>query len=381
MKRVTSLLTSLLMIGTMLMVSCHGTPDEEPQVEPTDPKTEVPDGVLRIFADKQTIAADGSDDVTFTVMYGKEDVSSARTLQLIRNNAGKETYMGYGINTFTTLAPGEYVFSAKYYHAGEVFSDNNVTIVAESTVSDGEQKNYAQKCLGLQFTSIGCVNCPTLSESIKTIEENMPGKMIPVSFHRDFKVNDPMAIPMADAYYKRVRMDGLPVFNLNLIVDYKYTTTSSYSIMAEMLNTLPTEYPATCGVAIESSMEVGGSSTVDVKVKVTSNTPSAYRYQIFLVEDGIMDAQEGHSGYYEHNNVLRATSSESIYGDRFNDGMPLQVGVEAFASRTLTIPAGCNVENMRIVVAMFVSYDGGNTYVVNNCAECDMGHSVDYEIN
>jgi hypothetical protein len=35
---------------------------------------------------------------------------------------------------------------------------------------------------------------------------------------------------------------------------------------------------------------------------------------------------------------------------------------------------------MRVVVAAFVSYDGGQSYVVNNCAECPVGDSVDYDI-
>jgi hypothetical protein len=43
----------------------------------------VPEGVLRIFADKTEISADGNDEVTFTVMFGSEDVSNAKTLQLI----------------------------------------------------------------------------------------------------------------------------------------------------------------------------------------------------------------------------------------------------------------------------------------------------------
>ena len=43
---------------------------------PADTDVEVvPDGVLKIFADKTDIAADGSDCVTFSVMFGSEDVS------------------------------------------------------------------------------------------------------------------------------------------------------------------------------------------------------------------------------------------------------------------------------------------------------------------
>lgn len=367
--------------ATLLFGSCHGTPDD-PIDEPTDPKTEVPDGVLRIFADKTTITANGSDVVTFTAMLGKEDVSTAKTFQLFRTSLGKETPMPYGVNSFSTVVPGEYTFRAEYYRAGRYYSDNEVLVVAESSGVVGEQKDYAQNVLGFQFTSVGCVNCPTLSANIKVIEEEMPGVMIPVSFHRDFNMTDPMTHPMTDAYYKKIKRDGLPQFNANLIIEDRYITVSSYSDMVEMINSVSTEYPATCGVAIESSLEpnYSGMHQLDVNVKVTSNTESAYRYQVFLVEDGIEEYQEGAGGDYKHNNVVRVCLSDSVYGNVLNEGAPFQTGVEVSKTSTLTIPETCKVDNMRVVVAVFCSYDGGSTFIVNNCAQCPVGESVDYEL-
>lgn len=369
-------------VGTLLLGSCHGQADE-PIEEPTDPKTEVPDGVLRIFADKGEIAADGSDLVTFTVMFGKEDVSEAKTLQLVRTYEGKDTYMPYSVNTFSSVVPATYTFRAEYYYSGKHYTDNSVVVTVRPVSEGGGQtKNFVQKILGLQFTSTGCVNCPTLSTNLKAIQGQMPGKLSVVSFHQNFNNIDEMTHPMTAAYYKQIKRQGLPQFNANLIINDEYITISSYGEILDILAKVEQEYPATCGVAVMTSpVEGGASDQMKVEVKVTSNTPSAYRYQIFLVEDKIMDVQEGHSGYYEHNNVLRATSSENIYGDRLNEGVPLQVGVEVSAERVMTIPEGCKMENMRVIVAAFVSYDGGSTYVVNNCAECKAGEGVDYEIN
>ena len=207
-----------------------------------------------------------------------------------------------------------------------------------------------------------------------------------MSFHQDFNgYQDVMTHPMTNAYYKLLGRQGLPQFCANLIVEDEYIAVNEYDKMLAILDRVESEYPATCGVAIESSMVVGGESRVKVKVRVTSNTPSQYRYQIFLVEDGIEEFQAGIQGTeaseYVHNNVVRVVSSDTVYGSNLNEGIKFQEGVEVTAERTLDIPVGCNLDNMRVVVAALVSYDGGNSFVVNNCAECPLGQSVDYAIN
>lgn len=383
MKKITRYITiALAMIGAAIFVSCHGQPDEpaEPIIDPTDPTQNVPEGVLRIFADKTSITADGSDVVTFTVMFGSEDVSNARTLQLTRTIDGNEKLMNYGVNTFSTTIPGTYTFKAEFYRAGQYYSDNEVEVVAVSGVADGETREWIQKILGFQFTSVGCSSCPDLAASLKSVQANFPDRVIPVAFHRDFGKSDPMTIPMSDSYYKCINRQGLPQFNANLIISDEYTTVSEYTAIVDILDRVEMNYPATCGVAIESSMVVGGDRAVKVKVKVTSNTPSQYRYQIFLVEDGVESSilQDGAGSDYIHNNVVRATWSDKTYGELLNEGANLQVGVETTVERTMQIPIGCNLDNMRIVAAAMVSYDGGNSYVVNNCAECPLGGSVDY---
>lgn len=367
--------------ATLLMGSCHGQSDEEIP-EPTDPKTEVPEGTLRIFADKREIAADGNDLVTFTVMFGQEDVSEAKTLQLIRTYEGKDTYMPYGVNTFSSVVAATYTFRAEYYFAGKYETDNFVAVTVNPASAGGQTESYAQNILGFQYTSTGCVNCPTLSTNLKAIQAAQPGKLSVVSLHQNFNNIDEMTHPMTAAYYKQIKRQGLPQFNANQIINDDYITVSGYGEILDILSLVEQEYPATCGVAIQSSEIVGGTpNKVKVKVGVTSNTPAVHRFQIFFVEDKVMDVQEGHSGMYEHNNVLRATSSDNVYGDALNEGVPVQVGVEVSAERSVTIPEGCNVENMRIIVAALVSYDGGSTYVVNNSAECKLGQSVDYELN
>ncbi len=362
----------LMVVGSMGLSSCHGQSDE----------IEVPEGVLRIFADKTSIAADGTDLVTFKVMLGSEDVSTQRTLQLVRN--GK--LGNYGVNTFSTSVAGLYTFTAEYYYDGtRYYTDNSVQVEARAMTADGEKKGYVQQILGFQFTSIGCTSCPFLASSLKQVQEKFPNRLNVVSFHQDFNYADEMTHPMTETYYKqicRTGVSGLPQFNANLIIDKEYITVSQYDQIVSILDRVEENYPATCGVAIESEYD-SASRKVTVKTKITSNTPSKYRYQIFLVEDNFQSYQYGVEGPdaadYKHNNVVRVvSSSDNCFGANFNDGMSMQVGVESVATNTLDIPRGYDVENMRVVVAAFSSYDGGGSFVVNNSAQCPVGGSVDY---
>jgi hypothetical protein len=254
--------------------------------------------------------------------------------------------------------------------------------------ADGEKKGYVQQILGFQFTSIGCTSCPFLASSLKQVQANFPNRVNVVSFHQNFNYADEMTHPMTETYYKqicRTGVSGLPQFNANLIIDKEYITVSHYDHIVSILDRVEENYPATCGVAIESEYD-DASRKVTIKTKITSNTPSKYRYQIFLVEDNFQSYQYGIEGTeateYMHNNVVRVvSSSDNCFGANFNDGMSMQVGVESVAINTLDIPRasrGYDVENMRVVVAAFSSYDGGGSFVVNNSAQCPVGGSVDY---
>ena len=104
MKSVRNILAALSFIA---LAACSGTVDPDSGTETKDPMKEVPEGVLRIFADKTEISADGNEEVTFTVMFGSEDVSNAKTLQLVRSFNGEEKYMAYGVNKYSTVTAGE----------------------------------------------------------------------------------------------------------------------------------------------------------------------------------------------------------------------------------------------------------------------------------
>ncbi|MBR5300867.1 MAG: Omp28-related outer membrane protein [Bacteroidales bacterium] len=363
-------------ISFIALAACSGTVDPDSGTETKDPMKEVPEGVLRIFADKTEISADGNDEVTFTVMFGSEDVSNAKTLQLVRSFNGEEKYMAYGVNKYSTVTAGEYTFSAKYYYGGNHFTDNSVVVNAKQFFT-GEEKSYERRYLGTLFTSTGCNSCPLAAKGLQKLQEAHPDEIILAAFHADMTVADPMTI--AETYEFQSALggfQGLPAFFWNMRED-SYT---GGSVFTESFAQEQEAYDTFSGVAITTSYDES-SSALDISLGITSNMPATFRYMVILVEDDIPAAgeyeQNGQGADYIHYNVVRDVLTGAS-GEKINDNLPLTVGVEAKASRSVTLSKSWNAENMRVIVAAMTSEDGGYNWTVNNVNECKVGESVSY---
>ena len=361
------ILAVALLLATTF-AACSGSSDED---VPGDG-----DGILRITADRTEISANGADKVVFTVRLGNRDVSKESTMTLLLvTDEGAVRYSG-GVNVFSTTKAGTYVFKARFYEGEEIVSENSVTITAKAAAAS----KYYHKLLGMQFTSVGCQNCPMLSEALKVLKDEYPERMALVSFHRDFGgYTDPMGIAATDTYRKNVfgNFQGLPRFFFNMR-EGEREIISQKDLIVEEMNSQLRNYPVTCGVAIASTYDATDRK-VGIKALITSDVTNSYRCLIFLVEDNISAFQMNGGDRYLHNNVVRALVSGSINGEKFSSD--ITAGVEMKMERSYTLDTSWNADNMRVVVAMLTTLDGGNSYTVNNVNECRLGESVDYLYN
>ena len=352
-------------LTVLAVAACSGTVDPDAGAS-GNPMEEVPEGVLRIFADKTEVLADGNEEVTFTVMFGKEDVSTAQTLVLIRKYGGEEK-RSKASNKFSTVTAGTYEFTAEYYYGGRFYTDNSVKVEAKPYFF-GDAKAYRQRVLGVYFTSTGCTSCPSATRGIKTLQSAHPGDISVVAFHSHMGVvSDPMVIAETGLFNAVLGgFEGLPRLFWNMrqgthLIGPDFTESYNEEIAA---------YEPHCGVSVSTDQN-------RINIGITSNVPAIYRYLVFVVEDGIVADQTGDPDYV-HDNVVRAVLT-SEKGDKINDNLPLTVGVEAKATETLEISPAWNKDNIRVIVAATTSTDGGYTFVVNNVAECRLGESVDYQ--
>ena len=341
-----------------------------------DPMTQVPEGVLRIFADKTEISADGNDAVTFTVMFGSEDVSNAKTLQLIREYDGEQKYMSYSVNKFSTVTAGKYKFSAKYYYGGNNITDNSVEIVAKAHFT-GEEKSYKRRYFGTLFTSTGCNSCPLAANGLKKLQSENPGLISIAAFHADMTVPDPMTI--AETYELQSALGGftgLPAFFWNMR-ESSYTGGNAFM---ESFAKEQAAYTTYSGVSV-NTLKGTDDLTWEIQIGVTSNMPAIFRNMLILVEDNIPAIgeyeQNGQNSSYVHYNVVRKVLT-SVSGDKMNDNLPLTVGVEAKVVKSVTLDPSWNRDNLRVIAAAMTSEDGGNTWTVNNVNECRLGESASY---
>lgn len=375
MKYIVKLLLPVLML--LPFYACSGNLDDEGDAA----EYGVPEGVLRIFADKTEIAADGVEKVTFTVVYGSSDVSDMSGMVISHERGGVVTVLPEGKHEFTSTLPGEYVFTATYDYGGKKHTDNSVKVTVRSSGSQ-ISSGYRQKMIAMQFTSVGCVNCPILAEALKNVQKNYPDMIIPVAFHLDYDVEDPMTLSMNSRFYSRLSDKddhslGLPMFAFNFrkssqpIINEYAKIVSEMELQAEL-------YPPVCGVAVETSYDEG-SGKVQIDAKFRSDVAMDARYHIFLLEDGYEYYQAGFDGdEYVHDNVLRYISSDNVLGSKIEQGKVLEPGREYVVSKSVKLDGSWNASKMRVVVAMLCSYDGGETYCSNNANECSIGESADY---
>lgn len=375
MKSIVKFLLPVLML--LPFYACSGNLDDEGDAS----EYGVPEGVLRIFADKTEIAADGHEKVVFTVVYGSSDVSDMSGMVISHERGGVVTVLPEGKHEFTSTVPGEYVFTATYDYGGKKHTDNSVKVTVRSSGSQ-ISSGYRQKMIAMQFTSVGCVNCPILAEALKNVQKNYPDMIIPVAFHLDYDVEDPMTLSMNSRFYSRLSDKddhslGLPMFAFNFrkssqpIINEYAKIVSEMELQAEL-------YPPVCGVAVETSYDEG-SGKVQIDAKFRSDVAMDARYHIFLLEDGYEYYQAGFDGdEYIHDNVLRYISSDNVLGSKIEQGKVLEPGREYVVSKSVKLDGSWNASKMRVVVAMLCSYDGGETYCSNNANECSIGESADY---
>ena len=258
-------------------------------------------------------------------------------------------------------------------------NDDNKVVQGEKITSV-----YQQKMVAMQFTSVGCVYCPTLATAIKSVQDKQPGKIIPVAFHLNYGDADPMALSDCEKFYKRVAFEdeqaiSLPMLALNFRKGSQKIVSQEEKILSEIAYQAE-EYSASSGVAISTSYD-NASRKLEVTAKFISEVTQSAKYHIILVEDGISYKQTGaETADYTHNNVFRYISSDNLKGADLNLGAPLTPGMEYQVTKTITLGKDWNPDNMRVVAVMLTPDDAaGKNFGCNNANECAVGKSVDYQ--
>lgn len=350
------------------LAGCSGSDEPDPVVN---------DGKLTLNADKTSIAATGADKVTFQVMLGNTDVTKSASIYLVERD-GTTVREKQSSAVFGSRDAGSFVFEAQYTHDGVKMTSERVEITV--TPSDLKEVFY-RKIFAQYFTSVGCHNCPNMYTALKNLDQAYKDRLVIGAFHTNYQsITDPMFLEITAKYMiEIVFQSGLPGCFLDLRPDTNCYSVTPVQTTMEHIDRVLKDYPATCGVKIDSKYDES-KGQVRVTFTVKASLTNEYRILPFLVEDKIIAGQDTSGTWdnnYEHNNAVRLSLSSQLVGDRLNT---IEKDAEATKSYTFNIQEGWNPENLRIVVCVLDTTDGVN-FCGNNSATCGINESIDYAYN
>ncbi|MEG1611242.1 MAG: Omp28-related outer membrane protein [Alistipes sp.] len=340
------------------MFSACSSSNDEPT--PTPPV----DGLV-LKASKATLTANGTDKVTFTVT--KAQATVAAEIYLIAVDGVKQDTK-LTSNEFSSSKNGVYTFEAR--HEGLVSNKENITAKGESVKNE---KYYRNVCI-MKTTDITCSFCPQATRNLNDLANRIyPDRLIQMAFHSEGH-DDPMEVPEATTLNRTFGFTGNPSAVTDLREDSKVTGPEVAGLTREAVGKSLSEFPATCGIRINSSVSGG---KINITAGVTSNTGGSYRVAVYVLESNIRHRQYDGGLWnetFKHDHVVRKMLSKNIYGDTLG---ALAADQEKTKEYSIALAEGWVLDNLNVVVYVVDEHE-----VINNVAECPANNgSIAYRLN
>lgn len=334
---------------------------------------------VTLTVDKQTVKS--GQQVTFTVIYEGEDVTSSSTIHANYTNEKVD-------NPYTPTESGDLSFYAKYNGIkSKLCSVVVIPHYAPEIPEDSHPESFSfnQRMLIVDHTGLGCAYCPGVKQAIHDTQEKAEYKdKFNVVYAYTFSSNEICYSSAARSlwnYYVGVcssgdKLTGYPSFTTNYCFNY----TGKYNL-EQRIDDLWEENPA---ASIAYAAEIVDDKIV-VSASIKSSVSQNYKLSLWVLEDDIYAKQTNASAEWmnTHSNVMRdaptGVSNSDISGIDFGY-------VEAGTSlgRVMEFDLFCanawkreNLKLIAIISAPSDKYDG--KYEVVTTAICEFGSSAGYD--
>ena len=351
---------------------------------------------LTVFVDQEgasnevTLTVDKSvvksgDEVTFTVIYEGEDVTSASTIHANYTNEQIS-------NPYTTSDSGDQSFYAKYNGIKSKLCSVTVTPdYAPEFPVDTQVDSYSfnQRVLLVDHTGLGCGYCPYMKEAIKSASENANYKdKFNVVYSYSYSSSESCYTSTSKTlfnYYQNIcststigmYLTGYPSTTFN----YQHNTAGNYNMVQSQINEVWDENPS-ASVALAAKIV---DDRIVISASVKSSKTQNIKLSLWVLEDDIYATQSNAtaSWMHTHHNVLRdaptKVSATDISGVDFgyvqaNTTLSRVMEFDLFAASSWKKE---NFKLIAIISAPSEKYD--NKYEVVNTAICDFGSSVGFD--
>ena len=243
----------------------------------------------------------------------------------------------------------------------------------EAEIGDSwKTSEFEHKSLFMMFTADWCGDCPNMTTSIALAQENMPGKIEALNIHGSGN----LACTASKSICSYYEISGLPsgLVDGRTSID-NYSSTYAASLIEDAVNDTESRYDTYTGASWTSTVS---DNALYLNIVTYIKKAGSYKVTALLVEDNIVGYQEdnknGSSNSYIHNGVVRDAFSDAL-GESFNISSANQI--KRF-NYSVTIPSGCNKNNLKIVV--YVQRSDSGSYYVDNVASSKVGVKKDLAI-
>lgn len=307
-------------------------------------------GALRLLATPQSVKA--GQEVTFTVTEDGADVTSAADILNLTEQGQKVSAK------WSTEKPGTYQFAAVY----NGHTSPTVSVTVSSGIQTGE---YKRRVLAIDFTGTSCSACPTMTRMLDSYVSSNPDRLVVIAAHVNVPSPDPLAIPDGE---RLATVAGCAGSAPNVWVDYREVSSSSLTTFRAKVERSLNEYPALCGIALESSV-AGQKVTVKSSIRFIEN--GNFKICAALLEDEV-NVPGSVENVYQH--VLRNFAT-SPTGD---DLGACVAGQETNKEFEFTLDGSWNAANCRVAVYVLAEAENKH-YYVNNIRECAIDGKADFD--
>lgn len=341
--------------------------------------------VYTISVDKNVIEADGRDMAVFTITDADGNVMTTEA------NMGKIYFknVATGFNLkkystgFTSVSNGEYEFVGMCMG---VKTSNTVKI----TVQNRRTYELYHRNVGLfKCTSVWCSACPGLSATLHALDEDTAAHSVVLSCHGKFNgKEDPFALNIFSPDLGNMMLSafggsGWPT----LIYDLDRAETGagvSRSELADNVMSRRLDYPATCGIKVNSSAIDGDALKVSASMKTSAG--GYYDLTCAVVEDGCQYYASGSFSVDEKgvfDDVLVAAQANFMTYSA-ESGKEFQEGEELTREFTFDL-GGIELPSDRLermsVVAFAHRRLNGNGSIMDNIVSVPFGQRSEYILN
>lgn len=358
--------------------ACSGTIDPEADNGgDTDKEVVIPDEYKDKYAepftlsvDKDEVEADGKDVVTFTLKdaYDRDILSDKRALQSVNIYAEEGIRVARMTTDARFIADGSFSFTATYQGRP---SENTVTVKA---VNRAMYEKYHKNVAIYKATATWCGPCAYMTRALEDMNDDAKNHSVELCWH----YQDDLAILSPGSQYDCGTVmvsyfggSGVPTVVLDL---QEMVIEKSASTLENAIWQLRADYPATCGIKIDTKYDEV-TDMIDINAELTSSTGGSYDIGMaVLLNDQIVSSGTNDGGRYTH--IVRATTGNyltysTLITELDKDGsMSLKQQVSA---------GGLDVEDLSVVAWGLVRHEYETR--IDNIAEVKVGESVGYQLN